>query len=149
MKKVLVAYDGTLQSKEALRYGMQRARETGDEVIALHVFNSNIFIDYDSLPWTQEVARKESAQHVEDARRLVEKAGGGLRVRIATEEGDPEEEIIRYAQEKNVDILLCPPRYKRIIKRYKKMLKNNGKGALEDTILDETERLKMAVVSMR
>ena len=86
MKKVLVAYDGTLQSKEALRYGMQRVRETGGEVIALHVFNSNIFIDYDSLPWTQEAARKESARHVEDARRLVEQAGGGIRVRIATEE---------------------------------------------------------------
>lgn len=147
--KVLVAYDGTLQSKEALRYGMQKVRETGGEVIALHVFNSNLFIDYDSQPWAAEVARKESLQYVEDAKRLVAESGAGLCVSIATEEGDPEEEIIRYARERNIDVLLCPPRYKTIIKRYKKILHNDGKEAIEDAVLDETERLKMAVVSMQ
>jgi hypothetical protein len=88
-------------------------------------------------------------QHVEDARRLVAESGAGLCVRIATEEGDPEEEIIRYARERNIDVLLCPPRYKTIIKRHRKILHNDGKEAIEDTVLDETERLKMAVVSMQ
>jgi nucleotide-binding universal stress UspA family protein len=147
--KVLVAYDGTLQSKEALRYGMEKVRDTGGEVIALHVFNSRLFIDYDAHPEAEESARKESARYLEDAKKLMEQAGNGLRVRIAVEEGDPEEEIIRYAQERHVDVLLCPPRYKTIIKRYKKMLRNEGREVFQNDILDETERLKMAVVSMQ
>ncbi len=38
--KIMVAYDGTLQAKEALVYGMDKAREKGGEVVALHVFNN-------------------------------------------------------------------------------------------------------------
>ena len=43
--KIMVAYDGTLQGKDALVYGMQKAREKGGEVVALHVFNSPLFAD--------------------------------------------------------------------------------------------------------
>lgn len=145
--KVLVAYDGTLQSKEALKYGLEKVRETGGEVIALHVFNSNMFVGYDSQPWAMERARKESAQHIQDAKRIVEELGSGVRVRFQTEEGDPEEEIVNYAIERNADVLLCPPRYKGIIRKYKKILDGNGKKVLEDSILDGADKLKMAVVS--
>ena len=31
--KIMVAYDGTLQAKEALVYGMDKAREKGGEVV--------------------------------------------------------------------------------------------------------------------
>ncbi len=147
--RVLVAYDGTVQAREALRYGIQKARETDGDVIALHVFDSNLFIDYDSLPWAKEVARKESLRFVEDAKKLLEEHGAGIRSRIVTEEGNPEEEIIRYAKERNIDILLCPPRYKKVIKGFRKMLRDEGKDALEDSLFDESARLKMAVVSMQ
>jgi len=62
-------------------------------------------------------------------------------------EGYPEEETINYARENNVDLLLCPPRYKSIIRKFKKLLDKQGKNVQEDTILDETERPRLSVVS--
>lgn len=145
--KVLVAYDGTLQSKEALKYGLERVRERGGEVIALHVFNTCMFVGYDSQPWALDHAKKESAQYMQEARKIADETAPGVRVRFATEEGDPEEEIINYALERNADLLLCPPRYRGIIKRYKKILDENGRKVTEDSILDGADKLKMAVIS--
>jgi hypothetical protein len=54
---------------------------------------------------------------------------------------------MRYATDRNVDILLCPPRYKSVIKSFRKVLDEKGRKAYEDKILDEAERPKLAVVS--
>jgi nucleotide-binding universal stress UspA family protein len=147
--KVLVAYDGTLQSKDALRYGMEKVRENGGEVLALHLFNSNLFIDYDVAPGAVETARKESARQIQDAKILLKEEGSDLKTSIFAGEGDPEDEVIRFARERNVDVLLCPPRYKSIIKKFRKVAEEGGREARENSILDEAERLKMAVVSVR
>ena len=145
--KVLVAYDGTLQAKEALRYGAQKVKENGGELVALHVFNSSIFIDYDAHPGAVEMARRDSLRFVEEARRLIAENGVLDYARVVSEEGVPSEEIMRYATDKNVDILLCPPRYKSIVRNFKRVLDEKGGKAHEDTILDEAERPKLAVLS--
>ena len=145
--KVLVAYDGTLQAKEALRYGSQKVKENGGELVALHVFNSGLFIDYDAHPGAVEMARRDSLRFVEEAKRLIAENGVLDYARVVSEEGVPSEEIMRYATEKNVDILLCPPRYKSVIKSFRRVLDEKGRKAYEDTILDEAERPKLAVVS--
>ena len=56
--KVLVAYDGTLQAKDALKYGVEKVKENGGELVALHVFNSNMFVDYDVFG-AEEAGRAE------------------------------------------------------------------------------------------
>jgi nucleotide-binding universal stress UspA family protein len=147
--KVLVAYDGTLQSKEALRYGMEKVRDNGGEVVALQVFNSPMFIDYDAHPGAEEMARRESALQAGEAKEILREAGTGIRARVIVTEGNPEEEIMDFARSNNVDILLCPPRYRSIIKRYTKLLGSQGKKTREDAVFDEAERLKMAVISMQ
>ncbi len=146
--KVLVAYDGTLQAKEALRHGMDTVRQSGGELTALHVFNGNLFIDYDALPWSMDVAKTESARQVEDALELVANMGGGAKVRFVLQEGDPEEEIIKFAIESSADILFCPPHYIGILNRYKKILHENGRQFFEDSIMDTSDRLQTAVLSM-
>src|SRR5512143_3240939 len=103
--KVLVAYDGTLQAKDALKYGVQKVKENGGEVVALHVFNSNQYLDYDVFG-AEAAGRAESARLVEDARNILKETAEGIRSRVIVEEGDPEEEIMRYARERNVDLLL-------------------------------------------
>ncbi|OGW35487.1 MAG: hypothetical protein A2010_10930 [Nitrospirae bacterium GWD2_57_9] len=119
--KIMVAYDGTLQSKEALVYGMEKAREKGGQVVALHVFNSDLFIDYDVMD-AEAMARRESAKFVEEARTLIREKGNGVRANLFTAEGNPEETVIRFAKENLADVLLCPPSFKGIIAKYQKAI---------------------------
>ncbi len=114
--KILVAYDGSINSKTALKYGIRRTMEAGGELIVLHVFNSGVFVGYDSSPKAEKMARIESARYVEDARRILEEAAGGILSRIVVEEGNPPEEILRFAVHANVDMIFCPPSYKSIVR---------------------------------
>ncbi len=115
--KILVAYDGSINSKTALRYGILRTKEAGGEIIVLHVFNSGMFVGYDSSPKAEKMARIESARYVEDARRILEEAAGGIPGRIIVEEGDPSEEILRLAVSEKIDMIFSPPSFKSITKR--------------------------------
>jgi nucleotide-binding universal stress UspA family protein len=126
--KIMVAYDGTMQSKEALAYGIEKAREKGGEVLALHVFNNGMFIDYDVMD-AEAAARRESVRFVEEARALIREKGAGVRASLFTTEGNPEEEVISFAKEKRADVLLCPPRFKGIINKYRKALGASEFGA--------------------
>ncbi len=118
--KIMVAYDGTVQAKEALVYGMEKAREKGGEVLALHVFNNGLFVDYDAHVDAETLARQEAGQRIEEAKSLIREKGNGVRASLFTTEGDPEEAVIDFAKEKKVDVLLCPPRFKAIIQKYRK-----------------------------
>jgi nucleotide-binding universal stress UspA family protein len=113
--KALVAYDGSLNSRTALKYGIQKVKEQGGEVLVLHVFNRSIFVDYDAGPGAERMARIESARFVEDAREILE-GSGDIKSHIVVEEGDPAEEIVRLAGAENADIIYSPPRYKSIVK---------------------------------
>src|SRR3990170_623102 len=120
--KIMVAYDGTLQSKDALVYGMKKAQEKGGEVAALHVFNGPLFIDYDATPDAEARARAESARFVEEAKTLIREKGRGIKASLFTGEGNPEEEVIAFAKAEHADVLLCPPRYKSIIRKHRQTL---------------------------
>jgi nucleotide-binding universal stress UspA family protein len=146
--KVLVAYDGTLQAKEALKYGVEKVKESGGEIVALNVFNSNMFVDYDVFG-AEEAGRAESMRFATEAKKILGETGKGLKTRVIFAEGNPEEETISYARENNVDLLLCPPRYKAIIRSFKELMNKQGKNAQEDTILDAAEKPKLSVVSQR
>ncbi len=142
--KVLVAYDGTLQSKDALRYGIEKVREKGGEVIVLNVFNSSMFVDYDASPRAEELARQESARYVEDAKRLIRESGGDVRTSIFTGEGDSDDDILLFAKERFVDMLLCPPKQKALIEKFREIVKERGREVRENRILDNSARLRMA-----
>jgi nucleotide-binding universal stress UspA family protein len=118
--KIMVAYDGTLQAKEALAYGINKARESRGEVVVLHVFNNRMFLDYDASADAEAVAHLESRRFVEEAKSLLREKGEGVRTSLFTAEGDPEEEVITFAKERRVDLLLCPPKFKALINRYRK-----------------------------
>ena len=126
--KIMVAYDGTLQAREALVYGMDKVREKGGEVVALHVFNNELFVDYDVMD-AEEMARCESARFVEEAKAIIREKADGVRASLFTTEGDPEEAMISFAREKQADILLCPPRFKGIINKYQKALNTADPGS--------------------
>jgi len=144
--KVLVAYDGTLQAKDALKYGIEKVKESGGEIVALTVFNSNMFVDYDVFG-AEEAGRAESMRFAAEAKKIL--AETGINARVIVAEGNPEEETISYARENSIDLLLCPPRYKSIIRSFKKLLDEQGKKAQEDTIFDAADKPKLSSVSQR
>lgn len=114
--KILTLYDGTLQSKTALQYGINKAREKDGEVVVLHVFQSNLFIDYGAGPGAEELARAEWARHARDAKKIIEDEGSGILIRLQAEEGEPEAELLRCARSEHPDLILATPRYKGVTK---------------------------------
>jgi nucleotide-binding universal stress UspA family protein len=120
--KIMVAYDGTLQAKEALVYGIEKARAKGGEVVALQVFNSPMVADYDATVNTRDAAKAEAARFVDEARAIIREKGKGVKASFYTGEGDPEQEMISFAKAEQVDVLLCPPKFRTIIGKYQKAL---------------------------
>ena len=114
--KILTIYDGTIQAKIALQYGLNKAKEQGGEVIVLHAFQASRFIDYGAGPWAEEAARAEAARHLDDAKAMIAEAGQGVKVRIVSEEGDPDQELLRAAEREQADLVLATPRHQRISK---------------------------------
>ena len=140
--KIMVAYDGTLQAKEALVYGIEKARAKGGEVVALQVFNSPLFADYDATVNTRDVARAESARFVEEAKAIIREKGAGVKASLYSTEGSPELEVIRFAKSEQVDVLLCPPKFKAIIGKYQRSLAGSE-------LAGETAKMNVAALSTK
>jgi len=137
--KIMVAYDGTLQAKEALVYGMDKAREKGGEVVALHVFNNSMFIDYDATIDAQGIAKAEAEQFINEAKTIIRDKGKGVKASLYSTEGNPTEEMISFAKSEKVDVLLCPPKFTKIINKYQRAL-------AESELASETAKLNVAAV---
>lgn len=140
--KIMVAYDGTLQAKEALVYGMDKAREKGGEVVALQVFNSGMFVDYDATIDAQSIARAEAARYLDEARTIIREKGKGVKVGLYSTEGDPTEAVVSFAKAEKADVLLCPPKFTKIINKYRQAV-----GASE--LAGEAAKLHVAALSTR
>jgi len=124
--KVLVAYDGTLHAKTALRYGLEKVKDNTGELLVIHVFNSDLFFDYDAIPRASAIARRESDWYVKELGMFLSEKANGIKSSIILGEGNPENEIIQCAKDENVDLLLCPTRYKSVANTFRKMLKVRG-----------------------
>jgi nucleotide-binding universal stress UspA family protein len=140
--KIMVAYDGTLQAKEALVYGMDKAREKGGEVVALHVFNSPLFLDYEATVDAQDTAKAEAARFIEEAKAIIRDQARGVKASLYSTEGNPAEEVIGFARAEKVDVLLCPPKFTTIINKYRKTLG-------ESEMAGETVKMHVAAFSTR
>lgn len=114
--KVLTIYDGTIQSKTALQYGIGKVKEKGGELIILHVFQKSLFIDYDAGPRAEEMARAEAKRHLLDAENIIREAGKSVPIHLITEEGDPQEELLRVATTERPELVLTTPRYQAVAK---------------------------------
>jgi len=138
--KIMVAYDGSLQAKEALVYGMEKAREKGGEVFALHVFNSPLFLDYDVMD-AEAASMRESARLMDEAAVLIRERGNGVNAGLFRTEGNPEEEVINFAREKKVDVLLCPSSFKGIIGKYQRAIGADLRGAEKTSLAVLTTKM--------
>jgi nucleotide-binding universal stress UspA family protein len=116
--KILVIYDGTLNSKNALRYGIEKIRQRSGVLFILSVFQRELFIDYEGGPEAERLARKEFNIYLNAAREIIGQMGSGLDIHIIEGEGNPEDICLEYASQYNIDLILTPPRYKSIIRKF-------------------------------
>lgn len=112
---ILVAYDGTVHAKTALRYGLGKAAPSQGNVVLLQVFDRAAFIDYEGGPNAEVLARGEAREQLREAEAIIASAKG-VTSRIVSEEGDPEERIRYHAEAGKAELVLVPPRYKAVRK---------------------------------
>ena len=113
--KILVAYDGTIHAKKALRYGIQKLLTTGGDLTVLQVFDASLFMDYDAGPRAEEMARSESGRQLDEARKIVSESAADVPAKFITEEGNALDKIASQARADRPDLVLAPPRYKEIV----------------------------------
>lgn len=142
--KMLIAYDGTLQAKDALRYGIGEAKKTGAKVAVLHVFDSSMFMDYEVSPNQMAFARSQSATLLDEARAIIRGESGGADVSVFTAEGDPEAMALEFALTEGVDFLVCTPRHRAIVGRYMAALEGKGRGDKCVIVYDGADRVAAA-----
>ncbi len=126
LKKVLVPTDFSDSARQALRYGMSFAKEYGAELVLLHVVE-NLTVGYASdlfpVPMA-EVFQEISGYAKSELAKLGEEARGrGLSVEEQVVQGKPSAEIIRYATEHEVDVIV---------------LGTHGKGMLDQALFGST-----------
>ena len=114
--RIITLYDGSLHSKTALHYGLEKAEKQNGELIVLFVFQNSLYVDYDGGLMAQKAARAEMDHHIRDVEKITKETGSQAKVRIMTEEGEPEQELLHAAQSEEADLILAPVRYKAIAK---------------------------------
>jgi len=115
---ILVAYDGTLNAKKAMKYGIQKLLKSGRYMTILQVFDSSLFVDYGAGPRAEEMARSESARQREEAMQIVRDSAGGLSVRFVVEEGNAFAKIADQVSADRPDLVLARLATKRSPHRY-------------------------------
>lgn len=111
MSTILIATDGSPEAREAVEYGLELAAGEGAAVVLLQVIPP---IDWTQLdrgavirPIPQEIERRRSVA-AEEAKRLAAEH----RVSVTSEvlAGDPASEIVAYADNHNVDMIVVGSR---------------------------------------
>ena len=106
-RNIVIATDGSENNKKAISYGIGIARLSGATVHTLYVVDTSTF---SSIPmdggWEEmyEVLRKEGERAVSKVKKLGE--ASGVNVRDAVLEGHPSSEIITFAENNNVDLIV-------------------------------------------
>jgi nucleotide-binding universal stress UspA family protein len=126
LKKVLVPTDFSDGARQALRYGMSFAKEYGAELLLLHVVE-NLTVGYASdlfpVPMA-EVFQEISGYAKNELAKLGEEARArGLTVQEQVVQGKPSAEIIRFASEHEIDVIV---------------LGTHGKGMLDQALFGST-----------
>ena len=126
LKKVLVPTDFSDSARHALTYGVSFAKEYGAELVLLHVVE-NITVGYASdlfpVPMAEVFQEISGYAKTELAKLAAEAREKGVTVTELVVQGKPSAEIIRYAGENGVDMIV---------------LGTHGKGMLDQALFGST-----------
>jgi len=126
LKKILVPTDFSDSAHHALTYGTSFAREYGAELVLLHVVE-NLTVGYASdlfpVPMAEVFQEISGYARAELAKLGAEAREKGVSVREEVVQGKPSAEIIRFAREGDVDMIV---------------LGTHGKGMLDQALFGST-----------
>jgi len=126
LKKILVPTDFSDSAHHALTYGTSFAREYGAELVLLHVVE-NLTVGYASdlfpVPMAEVFQEISGYARAELAKLGAEAREKGVSVREEVVQGKPSAEIIRFAREGEVDMIV---------------LGTHGKGMLDQALFGST-----------
>ncbi len=106
-RNIVIATDGSENSKRAISYGIEIAKLSGATVHALYVVDTSSF---SSIPmdagWEAmyEILKKEGEEAVSEVKEYGE--ASGVEVREVLWEGHPSNEIIDFAENNNADLIV-------------------------------------------
>lgn len=126
MPKILVPVDGSDNSKRALDEALSMAKGTGASITIIHVIDLPPTVYVESQKLLDQLTakfRQESARVLDDYKAIAEKRGA--RAEAVVMEGDPAEEIVRYANDGNFGMIVMGSR---------------GLGKLKEIVLGSTSR---------
>ena len=113
MKKILVATDGSEYSKKALLKAKQMATDLGSEVTALSVITRD-YMSYESVQAinAEEARQKAKIEGVENVLKEAEEIFSDFKGEFSTvyKTGDVVDEIIKFAEEGDYDLLIMGSR---------------------------------------
>lgn len=111
MSKILIPFDGSEPSKNAIFKGMASGIFKDAEIHIITVIPSpvvmptkNSYIGHDMLDAIAKANKTQAEEVMETAKAIFKEAGGVASAVI--KEGDPAEEILTYADELNVDMIV-------------------------------------------
>ena len=106
-KKILIATDGSENNRKAVRYGIELARIAEAEVHAVYVLDAGAFATlpmdaaWESMYELLRVEGSEAMKYVEDLG-----VEAGVTVESVVLDGHPAHEIVSYAQENGIDLIV-------------------------------------------
>ena len=109
-KKILFPTDFSETSEEAAKYAVSYGKEFGAKVYVLHIVNERIISEGLNLPRLVSVADLEEEMTKEAKKRLQvlipKEEAEGLDMETVIVRGEPFLEIIRFAKEKDIDLII-------------------------------------------
>ncbi|AKB17436.1 MULTISPECIES: universal stress protein [unclassified Methanosarcina] len=106
-RNIVIATDGSANNQKAISYGIEIAKISGATVHALYVVDTSSF---SSIPmdtgWEAmyEILKKEGEKAVSEVKKQGDAAG--VDVKEVLEEGHPSNEILEFAENNNVDLIV-------------------------------------------
>ncbi len=106
-RQILIATDGSEYTKKAVDYGIELANDTGAKLYAIYVIDTR---SYDSIPpsapiqYAYSLLRKEGDTAIKYVADRAE--ASGLEIEGIITEGHPADEIIKYAENNSIDLIV-------------------------------------------